>query len=91
MNIYVGNLERGVNENDLKEAFENYGEVIAVKIIKDIYSGESKGFGFVEMPNHAHARKAMDELSGKELKGKPIKVNEARPRKQNRPGNQRRW
>lgn len=91
MNIYVGNLVREVTEHDLKEAFKNYGEVISVKIIKDPYSGESKGFGFVEMPNNAQARKAMNELSGTSLKGKPIRVNEARPRTQNRYGNQRRW
>lgn len=84
MNIYVGNLSYGVTEEDLKEAFEAFGEVETVKIIKDRYSGESKGFGFVEMPDRAGAEAAIDGLDGTELKGRTIKVNKARPRSEGR-------
>jgi len=80
MNIYVGNLERGVTEDELKQAFEKFGEVSSVKIIKDMYSGESKGFGFVEMPNNAQALDAMKGLSGTDLNGRTLKLSEARPR-----------
>jgi len=86
MNIYVGNLSYGVTEEDLKEAFESFGEVETVKIIKDRYSGESKGFGFVEMPDRAGAEAAIDGLDGTELKGRTIKVNKARPRAEGRRG-----
>jgi len=81
MNLYVGNLALNVSENDLQQAFEAFGEVESVKIIKDRYSGESRGFGFVEMPSGAEAQSAMNGLNGKELKGLPIKVNQARPNK----------
>ena len=81
MNIYVGNLEREVTEDELKQAFEEFGEVASVKIIKDMYSGQSKGFGFIEMPNNAHALNAMKEVSGKVMNGRPIRVSEARPRR----------
>ena len=80
MNIYVGNLSKDVNEDDLKGLFSKYGSIKEVKIIKDSYSGESKGFGFLEMPNTTEAQKAVNELNAKELKGKQITVNEARPR-----------
>ncbi len=80
MNIYVGNLEHQVTEDELKQAFETYGEVSSVKIIKDMYTGESKGFGFVEMPDSANAKTAMSELNGKEIKGRAIRVDEARQR-----------
>jgi RNA recognition motif-containing protein len=86
MNIYVGNLSYRVTEQDLKEAFEAYGEVETVKVIKDRYSGESKGFGFVEMPNSAGAEAAIDGLNGTELKGRTIKVDKARPRSEGRRG-----
>lgn len=79
MNIYVGNLATDVTEDDLKKAFEAFGEVSSVKIIKDMFSGFSKGFGFIEMPGKQQAQKAMDELNGHDLKGKPMRVNEARP------------
>jgi RNA recognition motif-containing protein len=81
MNLYVGNLALNVSENDLQQAFEAFGEVESVKIIKDRYSGESRGFGFVEMPSGAEAQSAMNSLNGKELKGLAIKVNQARPNK----------
>jgi RNA recognition motif-containing protein len=81
MNIYVGNLSRNVTEEDLQQAFKDFGEVASVKMIKDRYSGESRGFGFVEMPDKAEAQSAIDGLNGKELKGQALKVNEARPQK----------
>jgi RNA recognition motif-containing protein len=84
MNIYVGNLPRNVSESELKETFQTYGEVATASIIKDKYSGESRGFGFVEMPNREEAEKAIAALNGQELKGRPLTVNEARPR-QDRP------
>lgn len=80
MNIYVGNLSQDVNEDDLRQAFEALGQVESVNIIKDRFSGESRGFGFVEMPSKDEARKAIDELNGKDLKGKTLNVNEARPK-----------
>ncbi len=80
MNIYVGNLSYEVTEEDLKQAFEGFGQVESVNIIKDRYSGESRGFGFVEMPDKAEAESAIEGLNGKELKGRTLNVNEARPR-----------
>jgi RNA recognition motif-containing protein len=84
MNIYVGNLSHEVKEEDLRTTFEPYGEVSSVKLIKDMFSGISKGFAFIEMPGKEHAKNAMDELNGKDLKGRPMRVNEARPRRDNR-------
>jgi len=86
MNIYVGNLSYEVTEEDLKEAFEAFGQVESVSIIKDKYSGQSKGFGFVEMPAKAEAQSAINDLNGKELKGRTLNVNEARPRTESRGG-----
>jgi RNA recognition motif-containing protein len=86
MNIYVGNLSYEVTEEDLKEAFEAFGAVETVKVIKDNYTGRSKGFGFVEMPAKDEAQSAINELNDKELKGRTLKVNEARPRTENRGG-----
>ena len=80
MNIYVGNLSYEVSEEDLKEAFETFGQVETVNIIKDKYSGQSKGFGFVEMSAKAEADSAIEGLNDTELKGRTMKVNEARPR-----------
>jgi RNA recognition motif-containing protein len=80
MNIYAGNLSRDVSEADLREAFEAFGEVTSTSIIKDKYTGDSRGFGFVEMPNKTEGEKAISGLNGKELKGRTITVNEARPR-----------
>jgi RNA recognition motif-containing protein len=84
MNIYVGNLSNEVTEEDLKKAFEPFGEVESVKIIKDKYTNRSKGFGFVEMASKAEGQSAIDDLNGKELKGKALNVNEARPRPESR-------
>ena len=86
MNIYVGNLSYEVTEEDLKQAFEVFGEVETVKVIKDNYTGRSKGFGFVEMPDNADAQSAINDLNGTELKGRTLKVNKARPRTENRGG-----
>ncbi|NVM22749.1 MAG: RNA-binding protein [Desulfobacterales bacterium] len=80
MNIYVGNLSREVTEEDLRQAFEAFGEVTSVKIINDRYSGESRGFGFVEMPSKADGESAITDLKEKEVKGRTLNVNEARPR-----------
>ena len=84
MNIYVGNLSQQVTENDLREAFESFGQVTAIKIIKDRFTSESRGFGFIEMPVKQEAESAMEDLNGTDLKGKTINVNEARPRSDNR-------
>ena len=86
MNIYVGNLSYKVTEEDLKEAFEAFGEVETARVIKDNYTGRSKGFGFVEMPDEAGAQSAIEGLNGKDLKGRMLKVNEARPRSETRRG-----
>jgi RNA recognition motif-containing protein len=84
MNIFVGNLAKEVTEQDLQSLFAECGNVRSVKIIKDLFSGESKGFGFIEMPGNAEAQKAISELNTRELKGKKITVNEARPRDDDR-------
>ena len=84
MNIYVGSLSYEVTEEDLRQAFEGFGQVVSVNIIKDKYSGESRGFGFVEMPDRAEAESAINNLNGKELKGRTLNVNEARPRSEGR-------
>lgn len=80
MNIYVGNLPYNVVEEDLREIFEEYGEVSSVKIISDKLTGRSKGFGFVEMDVDQEAKKAIAELNNAELSGRNIKVNESRPK-----------
>lgn len=80
MKIYVGNLPYSVSEDDIRKAFEPFGEVGEVNIIIDRMSGRSKGFGFVEMSNDDEAQKAMSELNGTELDGRQLNVNEARPR-----------
>jgi len=86
MNIYVGNLSYETTEEDLQQAFEGFGQVESVNIIKDKYSGRSKGFGFVEMPAKDEAQSAINELNDTELKGRTLKVNEARPRSESRGG-----
>lgn len=90
MNIYVGNLSSEVTEEDLQKAFEVFGTVTSAKIITDKFSGISRGFGFVEMQTKAEAQAAINDLNGKELKGQTLKVNEARPRPDNRGGGGRR-
>ena len=80
MNIYVGNLSYNTTEDDLRAAFQAHGEVSSVAIITDKYSGQSKGFGFVEMADDEKAKEAIGSLDGSDLSGRQIKVNEARPR-----------
>ena len=80
MNIYVGNLPLDATEEELREAFETFGQVVSVNIIKDRYSSQSRGFGFVEMPTRTEAQAAITGLSGKDMKGRPLNVSEARPR-----------
>ena len=82
MNIYVGNLSSEVSDEDLKSLFSEHGNVSSAKVIRDNYSQESRGFGFVDMPGQADAKKALDTLNSYELKGKKIVVNEARPRRE---------
>ncbi|MER3447539.1 MAG: RNA-binding protein [Candidatus Dadabacteria bacterium] len=86
MNIYVGNLSRDVTEDDLRQAFGGFGQITSVNIIKDKFSGQSRGFGFVEMPGRAEAQAAIAGLNGKELKGRTLNVNEARPQTERREG-----
>ncbi len=81
MNIYVGNLDFKVDENELEGLFKEYGKVNSAKIIIDKFSGRSRGFGFVEMENQDEANKAIDELNGKVYEDREMVVNEARPRK----------
>lgn len=85
MNLYVGNLARDVTEEDLREAFQAFGTIDSLSIIKDKFSGVSKGFAFVEMPEKAQAEAAIAGLKGKELKGRSLDVNEARPKEERRP------
>ncbi len=80
MKIYVGNMSYDTTEEDLRLACEAFGKVESATIIKDKFSGESKGFGFVEMASKAEGQAAIDGLNGKELKGRTLNVNEARPR-----------
>ena len=82
MNIYVGNLSYKASEEELRQAFEAYGQVSSVAIIKDAATGQSRGFAFVEMPNAAEGQAAIQGMNGNELDGRPLKVNEARPREE---------
>jgi len=80
MKIYVGNLSYEVTEEDLREAFEAFGHVESAKVINDMYTNRSRGFGFVEMTDEAEAHSAIDGMNGKDMKGRSLKVNEARSR-----------
>tara|TARA_B100000519_G_scaffold137041_1_gene118562 strand:+ start:2280 stop:2534 length:255 start_codon:yes stop_codon:yes gene_type:complete len=80
LNIYVGNISYNTSEDDLKEHFGRYGEVVDVRIITDRDSGRSKGFGFVEMSDDDQAKEAIEALDSKDFMGRDIRVNEARPR-----------
>ncbi len=86
MNIFVGNLAKEVTDMELQELFATYGTVRSVKIIRDLFSGESKGVGFIERPGNTEAQTALKELNTHELKGKKLSVNEARPKTDNRRG-----
>lgn len=90
MNIFVGSLPFTVKEEELREVFEEYGEVVSAKIISDKFTGRSKGFGFVEMSNDAEANRAIEELNGAEMNNRTIVVNEAREKTENYSGNNRR-
>ena len=90
MNIYVGNLAQNVQEEDLKTLFSEHGKVDSVKIIRDMVTKISKGFGFIEMLVKDEAQKALDVLNSYDLKGKRLVVNEARPKKE-RGSNERRY
>ena len=89
MNIYVGNLAREVSEKDLENTFSSFGSIRSVKVIRDLFSGESKGFAFVEMAGTKEGQAAINELTTKELKGKKLIVNEARPKTNTRDRNSR--
>jgi len=80
MNIYVGNISYGISEEELKDLFSSFGEVVSVKIITDRETGRSRGFAFVEMTNDDEAKKAIEALHGSENNGRTLTVNEARPR-----------
>ena len=82
MNIYVGNLSYGMSEDELRDAFGAFGAVSSVKILMDRETGRSRGFGFVEMPNQSEAEAAIAQLNGKDLGGRALRINEARPREQ---------
>ena len=86
MNIFVGNISRKATEEDVRHAFEGFGQVASATIIRDRTSGRPRGFGFVEMPDKAEAHAAISGLNGKELQGQRIIVNEARPRSEGRRG-----
>lgn len=90
MNIYVGNLAYSVTQDDLRDAFGAYGEISSVNLITDKFTGDSKGFGFVEMPNNSEADAAIKALNETPLKGRNIKVNQAKPRGE-RPSRGPRW
>jgi RNA recognition motif-containing protein len=82
MNIYVGNLSYGMSEDELRDAFGAFGEVSSVKILMDRETGRSRGFGFVEMPNKSEGEAAIAQLNGKDVGGRALRINEARPREQ---------
>lgn len=83
MNIYVGNLAWETTDEDLKRAFEEFGEVVKATVLRDKISGRSKGFGFVEMPDEEKAAKAIEQMDGREFKERKIRVNKAKPRVNN--------
>lgn len=89
MNIYISSLSFNVNDEDLRDVFADYGEVTSAKVITDKFTGRSRGFGFVEMPNDDEAQNAIKELHGAEYDGRTINVNEAKPREE-RPRNNNR-
>ncbi len=89
MNIYVGNLASDVTDDELRQTFEEHGEVSSATVLKDRYTGESRGFGFVEMQSKSEAIEAIKQVDGKEIKGKRLIVNEARPKPDRRGGKRR--
>jgi RNA recognition motif-containing protein len=91
VNIYVSNLAYNATDDDLRQIFESYGEVDTIRIITDRDTGQSRGFGFVEMPDSAAAKAAIQGLQDKELGGRTLTVNEARPREPRRESSRSRW
>jgi len=91
MNIFVGNLAFGATDQDIRQLFEPYGTVDTINIITDRYTGHSRGFGFVEMPDSRAAQSAMQGLQGKELESRALTVNEAKPREPRREPSRSRW
>lgn len=91
MNFYIGNLDLRVTENDLKEAFAQFGEVSSVTIIKNRFSGESQGYGFLEMPDNSDADKAIKALNGIAIKGRNIKITQQDPRNKRNKKKRRRF
>ena len=89
MNIFVGNLSREATEDQLQKAFETFGRIASVKIVRDLFSRESKGFAFVEMPTRTEAEAAIRALNATQFMGKPLNVNEARPKPDARRGGRR--
>ena len=89
MNIYVGNLPRQSTEDEVRQAFAEFGQITEVRLIKDKFSGESKGFGFIEMPSKEEAEKAIEEMNGKDFMGRELNVNEASPKTDRRGGGRR--
>lgn len=85
MNIYVGNLSYEATDDDLREAFSAFGTVSSTQVIQDKFTGRSRGFGFVEMPNDAEGQKAIEGVNNQEIAGRPVRVNEARPREDRPP------
>lgn len=82
MNLYVGNLSYRLSEDQLRDAFAEFGQVTSCTLIKDRATGQSKGFGFVEMPDREEAERAISQLNGRDLMGRKLNVNEARPREE---------
>jgi RNA recognition motif-containing protein len=80
MNIFVGNLAPQMTEEELTEAFKAFGQVKSVQVVRELFTGASKGFGFIEMPGKAHSLAAIAALNGKDFHGQPLRVNEARPK-----------
>jgi RNA recognition motif-containing protein len=80
MNIFVGNLAPQMTEEELTEAFKAFGQVKSVQVVRELFTGASKGFGFIDMPGKAHSLAAIAALNGKDFHGQPLRVNEARPK-----------
>lgn len=86
MNIYIGNLPYSISEDELRDLFAAHGEVTSANIIMDRDSGRSKGFGFIEMPDNAQGEAAINAINQTDVQGRSVRVNEARPRNDNRGG-----
>jgi len=89
MNIYVGNLPHKATEDEVRQAFAEFGQITEVRLIMDKFSGEAKGFGFIEMPSKEEAKRAIEEMNGREFMGRVLNVGEARPKPERRGGGRR--